>query len=189
MIFFKLPSSTNNIIKYVLGRGGLRIVYGVLPDLGEKAYGLLMDFYRIWGIGLISGMFGLISGMFGLISGMFLNKSSIEQGMRYSCYPLVVVFNILSWYRFHCRGMTQHLTINYGSVDKIQRIGGLGDVMFPSYPLTSAASTVQPRQPVVGGQIVQSLQHSIADPDALVQEAGEQCLQPRPTVEIAAMGG
>ena len=59
--------------------------------------------------GLISGMFGLISGMFGLISGMFLNKSSIEQGMRYSCYPLVVVFNILSWYRFHCRGMTQHL--------------------------------------------------------------------------------
>ena len=100
MIFFKLPSSTNNIIKYVLGRGGLRIVYGVLPDLGEKTYGLLMDFYRIWGIGLISGMFGLISGMFGLISGMFLNKSSIEQGMRYSCYPLVVVFNILSWYRF-----------------------------------------------------------------------------------------
>ena len=59
--------------------------------------------------GLISGMFGLISGMFGLISGMFLNKSSIEQGMRYSCYPLVVVFNILSWYRFHCRGMIQHL--------------------------------------------------------------------------------
>ena len=59
--------------------------------------------------GLISGMFGLISGMFGLISGMFLNKSSIEQGMRYSCYPLVVVFNILSWYRFHCRGMMQHL--------------------------------------------------------------------------------
>jgi len=29
--------------------------------------------------------------------------------MRYSCYPLVVVFYILSWYRFHCRGMTQHL--------------------------------------------------------------------------------
>mmetsp|Transcript_9580 Transcript_9580/g.16003 ORF Transcript_9580/g.16003 Transcript_9580/m.16003 type:complete len:294 (+) Transcript_9580:2408-3289(+) len=34
-----------------------------------------------------------------------------------------------------------------------------------------------PRQPVVGGQIVQSLQHSIADPNALVQEAGEQRLQ------------
>ena len=32
-----------------MGRGGLRIVYGVLPDLGEKAYGLLADFYRIWG--------------------------------------------------------------------------------------------------------------------------------------------
>ena len=62
--------------------------------------------------GLISGMFGLISGMFGLISGMFgLNRSSIEPGIRYSCYPLVVVFNILSWYRFHCRGMTKHLWI------------------------------------------------------------------------------
>ena len=59
--------------------------------------------------------------------------------------------------------------------------------MLTSYPLTSAASTVQPRQPVVGGQIVQSLQHSIADPDALVQEAGEQCLQPRPTVEIVVV--
>ena len=56
-------------------------------------------------------MFDVISGMFGLISGMFgLNRSSIEPGIRYSCYPLVVVFNILSWYRFHCRGMTKHLT-------------------------------------------------------------------------------
>ena len=27
-----------------------------------------------------------------------------------SCYPLVVVYNILSWYRFHCRSMTKHLT-------------------------------------------------------------------------------
>ena len=55
-------------------------------------------------------MFDVISGMFGLISGMFgLNRSSIEPGIRYSCYPLVVVFNILSWYRFHCRGMTKHL--------------------------------------------------------------------------------
>ena len=62
---------------------------------------------------VISGMFGLISGMFGLISGMFgLNRSSIEPGIRYSCYPLVVVFNILSWYRFHCRGMTKHLFIS-----------------------------------------------------------------------------
>ena len=61
---------------------------------------------------VISGMFGLISGMFGLISGMFgLNRSSIEPGIRYSCYPLVVVFNILSWYRFHCRGMTKHLLL------------------------------------------------------------------------------
>ena len=67
-------------------------------------------------------MFDVISGMFGLISGMFgLNRSSIEQGIRYSCYPLVVVFNILSWYRFHCRGMTKHLfnhclkTANVGS--------------------------------------------------------------------------
>jgi len=63
---------------------------------------------------VISGMFGLISGMFGLISGMFgLNRSSIEPGIRYSCYPLVVVFNILSWYRFHCRGMTKHLIYIY----------------------------------------------------------------------------
>ena len=61
-------------------------------------------------------MFGLISGMFGL------NRSSIEPGIRYSCYPLVVVFNILSWYRFplswydqtpfyfecnHCKGQTK----------------------------------------------------------------------------------
>ena len=47
-----------------------------------------------------------------IISGIFgLNRSSIEQGIRYSCYPLVVVFNILSWYRFHCRGMTKHLWI------------------------------------------------------------------------------
>ena len=46
---FKLPSSTNNIIIYVLGRGGLRIVYGVLPDLGEEAYGLFTDFYQLWG--------------------------------------------------------------------------------------------------------------------------------------------
>ena len=30
------------------GGGGLRIVYGCLPDLGEEAYGLLTDFYRIW---------------------------------------------------------------------------------------------------------------------------------------------
>ena len=88
-------------------------------------------------------MFDVISGMFGLISGKFLNKSSIEQGMRYSCYPLVVVFNILSWYRFHCRGMTQHLTINYGSVDKIQRIGGLGmscsrHILSPQLPALSS---------------------------------------------------
>ena len=49
-----------------------------------------------------------------IISGIFgLNRSSIEQGIRYSCYPLVVVFNILSWYRFHCRGMTKHLTWTY----------------------------------------------------------------------------
>ena len=68
---------------------------------------------------LISGMFGLISGMFGLISGMFLNKSSIEQGMRYSCYPLVVVFNILSWYRFHCRGMTQHLLFHLSILSEV----------------------------------------------------------------------
>ena len=29
--------------------GGLRIVYGFLPDLGEEAYGLITEFYRIWG--------------------------------------------------------------------------------------------------------------------------------------------
>ena len=31
------------------GGGGLRIVYGFLPDLGEEAYGLFTDFYQIWG--------------------------------------------------------------------------------------------------------------------------------------------
>ena len=31
------------------GRGGLRIVYGFLPDLGEEACGLCADVYRIWG--------------------------------------------------------------------------------------------------------------------------------------------
>ena len=63
---------------------------------------------------VISGMFGLISGMFALISGMLgLNMSSIEQGIRYSYYPLVVVFNILLWYRFHCRGMTKHLQFRH----------------------------------------------------------------------------
>ena len=28
---------------------GLRIAHGFLPDLGEEAYGLFPDFYRIWG--------------------------------------------------------------------------------------------------------------------------------------------
>ena len=31
------------------GGGGLRIVYGFLPDLVEEAYGLFTVFYRIWG--------------------------------------------------------------------------------------------------------------------------------------------
>ena len=31
------------------GGGGLRIVYGFLPDLVEEAYELFTDFYRIWG--------------------------------------------------------------------------------------------------------------------------------------------
>ena len=66
MIFFKLPSSTNNKIIYVLDRigarrltdclrsftgfggEGLRIACGFLPDLGEEAYGLFSDFCRIW---------------------------------------------------------------------------------------------------------------------------------------------
>ena len=29
--------------------GGLRMVYGFLPDWGEEAYGLFTDFYRIVG--------------------------------------------------------------------------------------------------------------------------------------------
>ena len=31
------------------GGGGLRIVYGFLPDFGDEASGLLTNFYRIWG--------------------------------------------------------------------------------------------------------------------------------------------
>ena len=29
--------------------GGVRIVYGFLPDVKEEAYGWFTDFYRIWG--------------------------------------------------------------------------------------------------------------------------------------------
>ena len=44
------------------GGGGLRIVYGFLPDLGEEAYGLLTDFYQLGG-GLGEKTLRIVSGL------------------------------------------------------------------------------------------------------------------------------
>jgi hypothetical protein len=47
--FFALWLTDFVRISGAFGGGGLRIVYGFLPDFGDAAAGLCTHFYRIWG--------------------------------------------------------------------------------------------------------------------------------------------